>query len=349
VDGGTKVINKGIHVNFATKWMLRGPVVAPVRGILVALSLVGPVLLLGCSDNITLPTAQELAEFEKAGPISPELDMDALVQSQGGVRDYRIEKDDLLKITLPNALVQVPGFPTTMYQLTYDHLSRVDIDGKITLPVIESVQAEGLTLQEVEAVIVKAYYPKYTSKIPPIVVQVDRYHPCLVSITGAVKKPGVYELAGHKMTLVSAIMAAEGILETGAASIRIRQPGEAQEKKNPATPPPTNPQPDPTPEPAAPVSNPRMTFSQVGSSGEGVISIKDGPRLLYAEQLDVTNAQQRQAFYERITKAYPQLSGEYVSTRLYELAEAINPGSARSDLQAGKVQAPDPSEPVHTI
>ena len=73
------------------------------------------------------------------------------------------------------------------------------------------MDAVGKTLGELEAAIVAAYWPKYTTRKPSIVVRVTEHKTAQVSITGAVHAPGVYELPAHQMTLVAAIMAAGGI------------------------------------------------------------------------------------------------------------------------------------------
>jgi len=289
--------------------------------------------LSGCSDNIQLPTDAQLAEFQKAGPLTPEMDIDRLLQSQGKITEYRISQDDLLRIYLPAALAQTAGVFSQSAETSYQHLARVDAQGSITLPVVERVAAEGRTLKELEAAIVAAFYPLYTSVRPAVVARVEEYHPCHVSIYGAVNKPGVYELPGHKMTLVSALMEAQGFTDTGAAVIRIRQPGDMN-KVDFAAEFPLNAEEPNTPSSQISVSQLNLTFNQVSSGSVGIINIKNGTKLLYAEEIMVTDPAQRQAFIQRLGKAYPDIPTDFVAGRISELAEVIAPGSG-DPVQAG--------------
>lgn len=40
------------------------------------------IYLAGCGEQVRLPSAEQLAEFENAGPVHPSVDMDCLVQSE---------------------------------------------------------------------------------------------------------------------------------------------------------------------------------------------------------------------------------------------------------------------------
>ena len=63
------------------------------------------IILSGCSDNIALPTEQELAAFHEAGPLIPEVDLDRLMASQGGIQEYTIFHEDVLEVLMPPTLV----------------------------------------------------------------------------------------------------------------------------------------------------------------------------------------------------------------------------------------------------
>ena len=165
------------------------------RGGIVLCAAVVCILLTGCSDNIILPTEQELAEFHAAGPLIPEIDLDRLMASQGQMQEYTIGYEDLLEVLMPSMLVQLStDVMTAERSQTYSHMTRVDEAGQVTLPIVESLDAEGKTLSELEAAIVAAYWPKYTTRKPSIVVRVSEYKTAQVSVTGSVVLPGVYEL-----------------------------------------------------------------------------------------------------------------------------------------------------------
>jgi protein involved in polysaccharide export with SLBB domain len=302
------------------------------------------VLLSGCSDNITLPTEQELADFHAAGPLIPEVDLDRLMATQGQITEYTIGTEDLLEVLMPSMLIQLSTEVTTESTLTSSHMTRVDADGQVTLPIVESLDAQGKTLAELEAAIVAAYWPKYTTRKPSIVVRVAEHKTSQVSITGSVVLPGVYELPAHKMNLVSALMEAGGILDTGAAIIHIHQPGDEnqwirQEKDTLET-------------ELLSESRIRLSFQQINPSGLGVINVKDGETLLYAEELNVTDADQRTRVLTHLSLTHPDVPQEYVTLRLCELAQVILPGSgaecngAQDDALGRMLKKDTPSGPL---
>jgi len=59
-----------------------------------------------------------------------------------------------------------------------------------------------------------------------VFAQVLEYKTAKVSITGAVEKPGIYELRSDQMSLVALLMEAGGIVDEGATLIRIIHPDE---------------------------------------------------------------------------------------------------------------------------
>lgn len=309
-------------MNFA-KAICHG-LVGLLRGGTLAIFMI--VMLTGCSDNIILPSQQQLSEFEAAGAIMPEIDLDRLLTSQGKIQDYIIRQDDLLEILMPTMLIQMSSEVTSANTLTHSHLARVDEAGQVTLPIVESIPAEGKTIAALESAIVAAYYPKYTTLKPSIVVRVAEYDTNQISVTGAVNTPGIYELPAHKMTLISAIMAAGGIVEDGAALIHVNQPGDQSEwirqEKNNSSQFETAPAATPLSE-----SRIRLSFQQTDTSGVGIINVKDGEKLLYAEELQVTDSNQRIEVVTRITLAHPNVPLDYISNRLCELADIIQPGS----------------------
>ena len=280
------------------------------------------VLLTGCSEPFDLSTEEELAAFKAAGPIQPEIDVNRLLSAKQKPIKYHICQEDLLEILMPSALIRTAmadNRPTA--ELTYRHLSRVDASGMVTLPIVGSIKAEGLTLSELEASIGHSYYPKYTTEKPSIVIRVAEFDTLRVTVTGAVNSPGLYEMPRDKMTLVSAIMAAGGIVETGAGAIRVHYPHEEEATESHSA------------EPVESLSkdNIKLTFQQRTETGLGALMIKKDDRLLYAEDLDVTDEDQRRETVTRVSKSHPEIPVEFVLYKLCELAEVIKPGSGKLD------------------
>ena len=54
------------------------------------LTLLLAIYLPGCSDQVSLPSPEGLAEFENAGPVRPSVDIDRLVRASIGGGPYRV-------------------------------------------------------------------------------------------------------------------------------------------------------------------------------------------------------------------------------------------------------------------
>jgi polysaccharide export outer membrane protein len=117
---------------------------------------------------------------------------------------YRIGPEDVLQISVwKNDAVSrtVPVRP----------------DGKISLPLLNDVQAAGLTPSELQAVLAKRlsdYMPT-----PEVAVIVNEVHSFKVSVIGEVVKPGRYEL--RSWTTVSDVLALAGGFTPFASRSRI--------------------------------------------------------------------------------------------------------------------------------
>jgi len=77
-----------------------------------------------------------------------------------------------------------------------DKPAQVDNNGSVTLPMIGSVHAAGLTVEQFQANLVTAY--KKYFKDPQVTVQVNEFHSQPVSVAGNVTLPGVVQLKGNR-------------------------------------------------------------------------------------------------------------------------------------------------------
>jgi len=110
--------------------------------------------------------------------------------------DYRIGPKDLLEISV----------------FGLDELNktvRVSEDGKITLPLLGEVEVEGLTKGELENKLTQLLQEKYLQN-PQVTIFIKEYQSKVVSVLGAVKNPGPYELLGRQ-TLLQIISKAGGL------------------------------------------------------------------------------------------------------------------------------------------
>lgn len=94
-----------------------------------------------------------------------------------------------------------------------EHLSKtlpVRPDGKISLPLVDDLQASGVTPSQLKEMIAKGLRQFIDNPIVTVIVsEVNNYK---VSVLGEVKRPGVYLLKG-RTTLLEAISMAEGFTE----------------------------------------------------------------------------------------------------------------------------------------
>ena len=184
----------------------------------------------GCGEPI-MPTASQLSEFEKAGPLTPELDNSRLFGAKIHTGHYQVVAGDLLSLQMPLILQDIYSELSNSFDKIEPYLCRIGDDGNITLPIIGDVAVTGKKLVEIESLLVDKYYPAYVVRRPTIVCKMVDYQTENVSIAGGVEEPGVYSLQSDEMSLVSLLMKAGGIVEEGASLITIERPEHAGEQK----------------------------------------------------------------------------------------------------------------------
>jgi polysaccharide export outer membrane protein len=84
-------------------------------------------------------------------------------------------------------------------------------DGKVTLPLIGDMQANGLTTKQLQEAIAERLKEFFMS-VPTVTVTVTKIESKKVSIVGAVAKPGAYPL-GAPITVLDLIARAGGLME----------------------------------------------------------------------------------------------------------------------------------------
>lgn len=109
--------------------------------------------------------------------------------------EYRVGPQDLIEIV-------VYGLPELARTV------RVNAEGKISLPLIGSVDATGLTAQALERAISERLSEKFLQN-PQVTVFIKEFTTLRFTVEGAVNRPGVYPLVGQ-MTLLRALAVAGG-------------------------------------------------------------------------------------------------------------------------------------------
>ncbi|MBP7571317.1 MAG: polysaccharide biosynthesis/export family protein [Acidobacteria bacterium] len=115
-------------------------------------------------------------------PTTSGADLAETAEKAAAGRDYRIGSDDELTVNV----MQAPELNRT---------TRVTEEGLISLPLVGSVQAGGLTSVELEAAIEESLARRYI-KDPEVTVLVTEVRSRPVSVGGAVNRPGIQQARG---------------------------------------------------------------------------------------------------------------------------------------------------------
>lgn len=132
------------------------------------------------------------------GEVLPAPDTTSESGAYEGGSDYRIGAQDLLEIS-------VFGVEDLTQEV------RVNSNGQISLPLIGGVMAGGKTIPELETLVAEKLSEGYLQN-PQVSVFVKEFTSQQVTVSGTVKKPGIYPITG-KTTLLQALAMAEGLTE----------------------------------------------------------------------------------------------------------------------------------------
>jgi len=119
-----------------------------------------------------------------------------------------------------------PGDVVQITVFEVDELSQpavVNSQGSIPLPLVGEVSVEGLTTSEIEGKL-KLLYGRDLLRDPQISVRVEEFRSQPVSVLGAVREPGVYQLQGRRR-LLDVLAIAGGLSPEVGETITISRPG----------------------------------------------------------------------------------------------------------------------------
>jgi polysaccharide export outer membrane protein len=184
-----------------------------------------------------------------------------LSRTAGGIPEsfspsYPIGPGDLLEITVYEA----PDLNRSL---------RVSEDGEVALPLIGTVQAARLSPRELELVIQEMLRLKEIMKDPHVNVFIRELQSQAVSVVGAVRRPGVFQVRRAK-SLLEILSLAEGLANDAGDTIIVMRaetfPRTATASGGPA---------DGTPEAASDVIPPSAPIEEHAGPGTAVINLKD--------------------------------------------------------------------------
>jgi polysaccharide export outer membrane protein len=134
----------------------------------------------------------------------------APASARGNVEEYQIGAEDLIEITV---------FEANELNRTL----RVSASGEITLPLVGTVRAAGLAPRVLESILEELLRRTYL-RDPHVGVFVREMQSHPVSVFGAVKKPGVYQIRGEK-TVIEVLALAEGLAEDAGDTVLVERGG----------------------------------------------------------------------------------------------------------------------------
>src|SRR5689334_13049662 len=110
-------------------------------------------------------------------------------------RTFRLGPDDVILVRAVDA------------EEISDKQIRVDAEGYINMPLVGRLHAAGLTVDELQVEMITRL--KRTIRKPDVAVSLVETHSQPVSVVGAVKNPGIFQLQSRK-TLIEVLSAAGG-------------------------------------------------------------------------------------------------------------------------------------------
>jgi polysaccharide biosynthesis/export protein len=100
---------------------------------------------------------------------------------------------------------------------------RIDSEGNINLPIVGRLRAGGLTIQELEAELVKRL--REFIREPQVIITITQFRSEPVFLVGAFRSPGIYPLQGRR-TLVELLTSAGGLQPNASRHIKITRRAE---------------------------------------------------------------------------------------------------------------------------
>ena len=290
-------------------------------------------LLCATGCHLALSSDEQIRRFERAGPITPEVDVDSLLRAKIHTGYYRVVPGDILELQMPAVLRVISAGISKWFDPVYGHRNiepysfRVSDAGTITLPIVGKMSVVGKKPTEIETLIVNAYYPKYVENIPSVVCKVKEYQTESVTVVGGVAEPGLYRLRRDEMSLVAVLMKAGGIVEDGASLITIQHAVPSGEDELPET----AGGPDPTAF-LCPVDIEKKEIGAVCQRNEfpdtkGRLTENRGKKDLHPERIDIASEKTQTTFVKELNDRPQGTQSSDIKQELMQQAEKIEQNS----------------------
>jgi len=166
----------------------------------------------------TISLEQKIKETEsskKVNAMNEKIMMSTLSSRRAFYRDYKIGPQDLLEISV----FEVEKL---------NKIVRVSSQGNINLPLLGILKVKGLTTEELEKEIRNLLAEKYI-RDPQVNVLIKEYRNQRISVMGAVKNPGVFDVTGTK-TILDMLAIAGGLRDDAGQLLFLLRPPKLEEE-----------------------------------------------------------------------------------------------------------------------
>jgi polysaccharide export outer membrane protein len=128
----------------------------------------------------------------------------------------RIQCGDVLDVTMVTDFARLTTNTTPI---------RVADDRAAAIPLIGKVAVAGMTMEEAERAIALEGVARGVFRTPCVTVTMKEQRKNRITVVGAVKKPGLYELPRGSSSLLAALVAADGLGKEAGPEVEIRRTG----------------------------------------------------------------------------------------------------------------------------
>lgn len=174
------------------------------------------VALAGCQENLYRAGKLPQEFLATKAPNPRQIDFSRLGRS--AAQTDVIYPGDVVCVTLETGVEERPDLASTGWNL------RVSDTGEVNVPLIGAVAVVGLTLRDAEQAIRQASIVRQVHRDPQVAVLLTERKSIRVTVVGAVRKPGTYELPAANNDLLHTLVAAGGLKETASTIVEIRNP-----------------------------------------------------------------------------------------------------------------------------
>ena len=169
-------------------------------------------VLAGCARNVI--GVDRLPRMYEAPPIANVQALDLSRLAGATVSSELIERGDVLQVTVGSGVAADEMMTVPL---------RVAEDGTANVPIVGGVPVAGLELEGSEQAIRAAAISRNVFRNPQVTVTLKQKRINRVTVVGAVKKPGVYDISRSSSHLLAAIVSAGGLSEDAGSDVEIRR------------------------------------------------------------------------------------------------------------------------------